>query len=318
MATQCSDTILMIRPANFFFNEETAVNNHYQKNILSSSAEEITRQAQEEFDAFVDKLRNKGVKVITMDDTDIPATPDAVFPNNWISFHEDGRVGLYPMYAPNRRQERRWEVLQTIEIEHCLSISGIEDFTHYEAEGKYLEGTGSIVLDRPHKLAYAALSERTDAEVLEEFCKRLGYQPVAFHAYQTANDKRQLIYHTNVMMCIADEFAIICDESIDDVGEKQKVLTSLTSTGKDVISITEEQKSSFAGNMLQVMNTEGEKFTVMSAAAHASLSDEQKEKILQYGGIIESPLHTIETLGGGSARCMMAEVFLPSKRDLIS
>ncbi|UII29922.1 arginine deiminase-related protein [Fulvivirga ulvae] len=308
---QCADTILMIRPVNFRYNEETAVNNYYQRVIDNLHPQDAQQRAQQEFDELVKQLRERQVNVIVIDDTAAPDTPDSIFPNNWISFHDDGRVGLYPMYAHNRRLERRDEILATLENRYHLKISGIEDFSFHEEENKFLEGTGSMILDRPNRLVYAALSLRTNQEVLGEFCKKFGYEPVTFKAYQTVEGQRMPIYHTNVMMCVADEFAIICDASIDDAKEKKEVLSSLKKTGKEIIPIEEAQKYHFAGNMLQVTSITGQKYLVMSSAAYSVLRAEQKDAIEKHCPIIHSSLDTIEALGGGSARCMMAEVFLP-------
>lgn len=308
---QCADTIMMIRPVNFRYNEETAVNNYYQRVIDNLQPQDAQKRAREEFDGLVSKLRERQVNVIVIDDTPEQDTPDSIFPNNWISFHDDGRVGLYPMYAHNRRLERRDEILATLENQYNLKVSAVEDFSFHEEEDRFLEGTGSMILDRPNKLAYAALSFRTNQEVLEEFCRKFGYEPVEFYACQTVEGKREPIYHTNVMMCVADEFAIICDAAIDDKTEKEKVLTSLKKTGKDIISIDEAQKYRFAGNMLQVRSLTDQKYLVMSSAAYSVLREEQISAIEKHCPIIHSSLDTIEALGGGSARCMMAEVFLP-------
>ena len=249
--------------------------------------------------------------ILVVDDTAAPDTPDSIFPNNWISFHEDGSVAIYPMYAENRRSERREDIPEILKNEYAFSWSQKVDFTFFEREGKFLEGTGSMILDRVNKIVYAALSARTNREALEEFCRRFEYRPVLFTAYQNVNGGRLPIYHTNVMMCVAGEFAILCADSIDDKEEREAVIDSLETTGKEVICITEEQKEYFAGNMLQVENPAKEKFLVMSSAAYGSLSMEQINLIQQYCPIIHSPLDTIEALGGGSARCMMAEIFLP-------
>lgn len=310
MATQCTDTIMMIRPVRFRYNEQTAVNNYYQRVLDNMRPEEVQEKARQEFDAFVEKLRAQGIEVIVIEDTLNPDTPDSIFPNNWISFHADGRVGLYPMYAENRRLERRKDILETLKAQH-LQITEVVDFTTHEKADRFLEGTGSMVLDRENKIAYAAISLRTDARVLEEFCEKFGYEGVAFTANQTVEGERLPIYHTNVMMCVADRFAVICLDTIDDPGERRAVEESLKDSGKEIIAISEAQKEHFAGNMLQVCNKKGDRFLVMSAAAHQSLTPEQVQAIEQYGPIISSSLDTIEALGGGSARCMMAEVFLP-------
>ena len=311
MEKQSTNTLMMIRPVQFRFNEQTAVNNYYQKVIDGIKPEEANQKAQAEFDAFVNKLRGKGVQVIVFDDTTDTDTPDSIFPNNWISFHNDGRVGLYPMYAENRRLERRNDILESLQKEHGLKITDTIDFTGHEELGSFLEGTGSMILDRPNKLCYAAISLRTDEKILDEFCDKFGYKAVKFIANQTVDGKRMPIYHTNVMMCVADNFAILCADSIDNENERNHVITSLQNSGKEVIEISEDQKHHFAGNMLQVKSTDGTPYLVMSAAAHQSLTQDQIQAIEKHCEIISSSLDTIEALGGGSARCMMAEVFLP-------
>jgi hypothetical protein len=311
MEKQSTNTLMMIRPVQFRFNEQTAVNNYYQKVIDGIKPEEANQKAQAEFDAFVNKLRGKGVQVIVFDDTTDTDTPDSIFPNNWISFHNDGRVGLYPMYAENRRLERRDDILESLQKEHGLKITDTIDFTGREELGSFLEGTGSMILDRPNKLCYAAISLRTDEKILDEFCDKFGYKAVKFIANQTVDGKRMPIYHTNVMMCVADNFAILCADSIDNENERNHVITSLQNSGKELIEISEDQKHHFAGNMLQVKSTDGTPYLVMSAAAHQSLTQDQIQAIEKHCEIISSSLDTIEALGGGSARCMMAEVFLP-------
>lgn len=308
---QSTNTLMMVRPVQFRFNEQTAVNNYYQTAIEGLSAPEIQLKAANEFDHFVEKLRNKKINVIVVEDTPDPSTPDSIFPNNWISFHSDGRVGLYPMYAENRRVERRPDILEKLQTKEGLKISEIVDFSKFEKESQFLEGTGSMILDRPNKIVYAAISIRTGEKVLDEFCSEFGYQAVKFTANQTVDGKRLPIYHTNVMMCVADELAILCADSIDDDVERKVVIKSLEKTGKEVIEISEDQKHHFAGNMLQVNGTDGTPYLVMSAAAHQSLNEEQIKRIEKYCEILSSSLDTIEALGGGSARCMMAEVFLP-------
>ena len=305
----------MIRPVQFRFNEQTAVNNYYQKKNGGSSGEETQQQARREFDDFVQVLRQHGIAVIVIEDTATPDTPDSIFPNNWISFHEDGRVAVYPMYAENRRLERREDILELLKDNYAFSWTEKVDFTFFEAEGKYLEGTGSMILDRVNKIVYAALSQRTHEEALGEFCRRFTYRPVVFKAFQHVGGERLPIYHTNVMMCVADQFAILCADSIDDRAEREAVINTLEKTGKEVIFISEAQKEYFAGNMLQVTNTSGEKFLIMSSAAYDSLSRQQTTAIQKYCAILHSPLHTIEALGGGSARCMMAEIFLPKSNQ---
>lgn len=311
MQTQITDTLLMIRPARFRMNEQTAVNNFYQNK--TAKIDTATEQAQREFDAFVDLLRTKGIKIIVVEDTPETDTPDAVFPNNWVSFHATAEVALYPMYAENRRLERRMDVLERLEDEG-FSIDHIIDYSAAEDEGVFLEGTGSLVLDRANKIAYCALSPRASAELLDEFCEDFGYLPVAFHAYQTHNGKRELIYHTNVMMALGENFAVVCLDCIDRKAEKKLLLEHLSKvTSKDIISISEEQVAAFAGNMLQVKNANGKAFTVLSKTAHDSLTEQQKKQLLQHNELIVADIPTIETLGGGSVRCMLAEVFLPKK-----
>jgi hypothetical protein len=306
---QTTNSILMIRPINFRMNEQTAVNNYFQENIDLQNAE-INRKAQEEFDNYVFKLKSYGVEVLVIADTDTFDTPDAIFPNNWISFHADGTIGLYPMFAENRRLERRDDILTEIEEKGFL-IENVVDYTAAEFEDFFLEGTGSIILDRVNKKAYCALSVRADEDLFIEFCEDFEYTPVVFMANQTVKEKRAAIYHTNVMMCIAETFTIICLETIDDKSERKNVLKHLKEDGKQVIEITELQMHNFAGNMLQVRGAKNELFLVMSTAAHISLTQSQIAKINNHCEIIFSSLDTIESCGGGSARCMMAEVFLP-------
>lgn len=311
MENQSTDTLMMIRPVQFRYNEQTAVNNYYQKVIEGIKPEEVQQKAEAEFDAFVDKLSTKGVQVIVFEDTKDTDTPDSIFPNNWISFHADGRVGLYPMYAENRRLERRADIFDKLKSDYKLKITDVVDFTTHESTGTYLEGTGSMILDRPNKLCYAAISLRTDEGILDEFCAKFNYKAVKFVANQTVDGQRMPIYHTNVMMCVADDFAVICVDSIDDIEQRNHVITTLDQSGKEVIAITEDQKHHFAGNMLQVKSSEGTPYLVMSAAAHQILRIDQIAQIEKHCEIISSSLDTIEALGGGSARCMMAEVFLP-------
>ncbi|WP_375252111.1 citrulline utilization hydrolase CtlX [Dokdonia donghaensis] len=308
---QITNTILMIRPVQFRMNEETAVNNYFQEDI-SLKNDEINTKAQQEFDDFVAKLRAVGVNVIVENDDMKGNTPDSVFPNNWVSFHESGNVALYPMFAENRRRERREEVLIRLESEG-FTINNIVDYTEAEDEDVFLEGTGSILMDRQNERAYCALSARADESLFIEFCEDFEYTPVVFTANQTVDGKRLPIYHTNVMMCLAEEFCVICLDTIDDKKERKNVLKHLKETGKQVISITEEQMHHFAGNMLQVLGADDKKYLVMSADAHQSLTKDQVNKIEKHCEILSSNLSTIETCGGGSARCMMAEVFLPKE-----
>lgn len=300
----------MIRPVAFRMNEQTVVNNFFQEDLDIQNAE-INAKAQEEFDAFVDKLRAVGVNIIVIDDDLKNDTPDSIFPNNWVSFHHNGNVGLYPMFAENRRRERREDVLERLEDEGFV-IENIVDYTSAEDEGLFLEGTGNLLLDRVNRKAYCALSPRADEELLIEFCEDFEYTPVVFVANQTVDGQRKPIYHTNVMMCLGDEFCVICLDAIDNAKEKKNVVQHLKQDGKEIIAITEEQMHAFAGNMLQVQGAD-KKYLTMSTAALNSLTDDQIKTIEKYSEILSSDLTTIETCGGGSARCMMAEVFLPKK-----
>ncbi|MDD2791873.1 MAG: arginine deiminase-related protein [Sediminibacterium sp.] len=304
---QHSAHLLMIQPVRFEFNTETAVNNSFQ--TASADAGNIVQQkAQAEFDAFIALLQSNDIDVTVVKDTPVPHTPDSVFPNNWISFHEPGSICLYPMFAPNRRLERKQHVLDV--LSEKFRIEEQINFTAHEAENHFLEGTGSMVLDREHRIAYACLSPRTNLRVLEDFCNRMGYQAITFHS---VDGNHQPIYHTNVMMCVADSYVVICLESIPDQAERSMVKASLEKTGKTIIEISTNQMNHFAGNMLQVHNRKGEKFLVMSSQAYHSLTPQQILTIEQYNPIIHSDITTIETNGGGSARCMMAEIFLELK-----
>jgi len=290
----------MIRPLHFMYNAETAVNNSFQ---VKSDTENLTEKAVGEFDAFVSALEKAGIDVTVVEDSPDPHTPDAIFPNNWISFHEGGKYCLYPMFAANRRRERKKEVIDLIQKK--FNYQQLIDFTGYESANLFLEGTGSMVLDRDQRLAYACLSPRTDSAVLEDFCKKLRYQPVIFHA---ADQAGQAIYHTNVMMCVADRYVVICLDSITDPKEKRSVSDIILASGKEIIPISIDQMNHFAGNMLQLENTSGEKILVMSTAAWQSLSPEQQTKLERYNRILHASLHHIESNGGGSARCMIAEI----------
>jgi len=294
----------MIRPVNFGFNEQTAGSNAFQNR--NAEQQQVQDKALKEFDNLVNVLRENGVEVIVIDDTFEPHTPDSIFPNNWVSFHNDGTVFLYPMMAENRRLERREDIIMQLEDE--FKVKHVIDFSHFEHENKFLEGTGSMVLDRENKIAYACLSPRTDKEVLALFCKESGYQPVLFHAVdQSGMD----IYHTNVLMCIGSSFAVICLDSIKDESEKEQVISTLKSTQKQIVSISFEQMNHFAGNMLEVQNQSGESLLVMSKSAWDSLNYEQRAILSSFSKPIYIDISTIENNGGGSARCMIAEVHLP-------
>ena len=305
---QTTDTVLMIEPAAFGFNAETAQNNYFQ--INSENAETQTKALQE-FKNFVEKLSSKGINIITVKDTLEPHTPDSIFPNNWISMHSDGTVVLYPMCAVNRRWERRSDILEM--LQEKFQVKEIVDLSASENEGKFLEGTGSMIFDHDYKIAYGSVSLRLDEKLFRDFCKKFGFTPVVFHSYQTANNERLPIYHTNVMMCVADKFVVICLDCIDDETERVNVVNAIVNSGKEIVEISENQMQQFAGNMLQIQNSEGKKFLVMSQSAYQSLTEEQISTIEKYSEIIYSDLETIETNGGGSARCMLAEVFFGKK-----
>ena len=291
----------MIRPVNFGFNAQTAVNNAFQVAGADAAAQE---KAETEFDNFVNLLRSNDIDVTVINDSPEPHTPDSIFPNNWISFHENGVICLYPMFAENRRQERKAAVIE--QLKQTINITDIIDFTGYEKNQLFLEGTGSMVLDRDHKIAYACLSPRTHKQVLDDFCKQMGYRPVLFTAVDyNAKD----IYHTNVMMCVADRYVVVCLDSLPYHAEFQMMQETIGKTAKELVNISLEQMGQFAGNMLQVQNRSGEKLLVMSSQAYYSLRPEQIKQLEGYNRILHAPLTTIETNGGGSARCMMAEVF---------
>lgn len=306
---QITNAILMVRPVRFRMNEQTAVNNYFQED-LELKNQTINLMAQQEFDSFVQVLRDKGVRVLVVDDTYEQDTPDSIFPNNWNSFHEDGTVVLYPMFAENRRKERREDILEMLESEG-FTITSVMDYTAAEADGLYLEGTGSIVMDRENRIAYCSLSDRADEGLFIEFCEDFEFSPVIFTAYQSVDGKRVPIYHTNVVMCLGEKFAVICLDAIDDRKERKNVQQQLHRSGKEIVAISEDQLHHFAGNMLQVLGRDNRPLVVMSSSAYKSLNPDQIAVIEKHGEIVHSSLETIETCGGGSARCMMAEIFLP-------
>lgn len=306
---QVTNTILMVRPVRFRMNEQTAVNNYYQHEINELNSETIQFKALQEFDTFVDKLKAIGVHVVVVNDRKETDTPDSIFPNNWVSFHKNGTVGIYPMFAENRRLERREDIFEVLEDEG-FKIESFIDYTSAEEEEIFLEGTGSLALDRDNGKAYCALSPRADEDLLIEFCEDFEYTPVPFIANQTVDGERLAIYHTNVMMALAETFAVICLDSIDDKKERKNVVKHLKEDGKEIIAITEAQVTNFAGNMLQVIGANKERYMVMSTAAYNSLTAAQVNTIEKHCKILHSSLDTIEACGGGSARCMMAEVFL--------
>lgn len=310
MNKQTTNAILMIRPVQFRMNEQTAVNNYYQKIIDNINSDGVNQLAVNEFDSFVRILRDAGVQVIVVDDTKDFDTPDSIFPNNWVSFHSDGTAALYPMFAKNRRDERKESILQAVEA-NGFQIKTVMDYTNAEHEEVFLEGTGSVILDRDNRKAYCALSPRADEGLFIEFCEDFEYTPVVFSAYQSVNNTRKKIYHTNVMMCLGDTFAVICLDSIDDKKEQNLVTSHLKKDRKTIIEITESQVNQFAGNMLQLNDAQGNSLLIMSQSAKDSLTSNQLNQLQGHAKIVSSSLNIIEACGGGSARCMMAEIFLP-------
>lgn len=300
---QTTNNILLIRPSSFLFNTETAGSNVFQVE-LKEKEEVIKAKKLQEFEEFAAKLKAKGVNVFVIDDTKHPEKPDAIFPNNWISFHSDGTVILYPMFAPNRRLERRQDIIDLLKKD--FEITKIIDLSKYEKENKFLEGTGSIIFDHINKIAYACLSPRTDKDVFVELCKHVDYKPVYFYSHDKSGKE---IYHTNVMMCIGKHFAVVCLESITDLKEREIVSHSLTSTGHQIIDITFEQVTRFAGNVLELQTNDNKSILVMSQTAFDSITPTQKIELEKYSELFPLPIKTIETIGGGSARCMIAEIF---------
>jgi len=309
--SQITNTVLMIRPVQFRMNEQTSVNNYYQKASENILPEVVNKIAVKEFDGMVRKLKKVGIQVIVVKDTKEFDTPDSIFPNNWISFHSNGTIGLYPMFAENRRLERKESVLEAVEAQGFV-VKNVVDYSGAEVDNLYLEGTGSILLDRVNNKAYCATSDRSDEGLFIEFCEDFEYTPVVFSAFQTVNDKRKKIYHTNVMMCIGDTFAVVCLASIDDKKQRKILIKHLQDDGKKVIEISEDQVNHFAGNMLQLKGAEAASYLVMSQSALKSLRPAQVKLIGSHTTILSCTLDTIESCGGGSARCMMAEVFLPT------
>ena len=311
MKKQITNTVLMVRPVRFRMNEQTVVNNYFQEE-MDLKNDEINRQAQQEFDVLVEKLRTVGVKVIVVDDIYEQNTPDSVFPNNWITFHQNGDIAIYPMFAENRRRERREDILDKVEAEG-FDIENVYDYTDAEKENIFLEGTGAMILDRVNRKAYCALSPRADEELFIEFCEDFEYTPVIFKAYQQVNNEQLPIYHTNVMMALGVDFAVVCLDTITDKSERKNLLHHLKEDKKEVINITPEQMCQYVGNMLQVQG-KNSTYLVMSDAAYNALTPQQIQTIEKHTQILHSNLETIETCGGGSARCMMAEVFNPSNK----
>lgn len=304
--SQIAAAVLMIRPARFGVNAETAVTNAFQRSDVEVSDPQAL--AVQEFDVLVSALRRLGVHVEVFEDTPEPWTPDAVFPGNWVSFHADGSVYLYPLLAQNRRWERRLDVIEALRVQRGYQVHQIEDLSGAELEGRYLEGTGSLVLDREHHVAYACLSPRTDIKLLREWAAKLEYEPVSFHA---ADNSGKPVYHTDVMLCIGDRFALLCLASIREVSDRRRIQKRLEETGHEIIPITTQQMQEFAGNALQVGTHHGGSVLAMSMRAERSLTPTQRRIIEKYTRIVSSPVNTIEFCAGGSVRCMLAEIFLP-------
>jgi hypothetical protein len=305
--SQIASTILMVRPASFGFNAETAQNNVFQKNIKASQ-KEIQQKAVAEFDKFVATLRKKGVDVLVFEDTAKPVKPDALFPNNWFCTLQDGTLAVFPMYAANRRIEKRDDLLQMLVDKY--NVRDVEDWSEYEAEHLFLEGTGSMIIDQEHKVIYACISPRTNKSVLEKFAQAHGYKAMLFYS---KDEDGTDVYHTNVIMHLGETYAVICMESIPNEAERIAVSQLLISTGHEVIPITLKQVHAFAGNMLQVKNAKREKFTILSKSAYDSLTKEQRDILQTHSTLLPIDITTIETIGGGSTRCMMAEIFLEKK-----
>ena len=305
---QTTDTVLMVRPQYFKFNTQTAASNAFQNEIKDLSADALREKVLAEFDDFVGLLRHNGIHVIVIEDTAAPETPDAVFPNNWVMFHPTGQVSLFPMAAPNRRLERRPDIIEG--LRENFNISDVQDLSQPEIQNRFLEGTGSMVFDHANKVGYACISPRTDKVLFTDFCITNGYTPVTF---TSVDENGQQIYHTNVMMCVGKKLAVICLDSIPDAEERQQVLKSMQTNGLKIVDISFDQMNHFAGNMLQLTNAKGKEFLVMSDQAYKALTKEQVSRIEEYCEILHPELYTIEEIGGGSARCMMAEVFLPKK-----
>jgi len=305
--SQVASTILMIRPAAFGYNAETAANNVFQSQS-KLSANDVQQKAEQEFDAFVEALRKKNIEVIVVQDTTDPVKPDAIFPNNWFCTLQDGTLAVFPMYAPNRRIEKRDDMLQVLTDEY--KTRDVEDWSEYEAESLFLEGTGSMIIDHEHKLIYACLSPRTNKAVLEKFAYAHGYRAITFYA---KDENGVEVYHTNVIMHLGETYAIICIESITDEIERIALTQLLTSTGHEIIPITLKQVHAYAGNMLQVKNAKGKNFTILSKQANKALTKEQKDILKIHSNLLPIDINTIETIGGGSVRCMMAEIFLEKK-----
>jgi len=302
---QSTNAVMMVRPWRFYPNPETAADNAFQRAASSDTAEALSAAARGEFDRAVATLRDAGVTVHKVEDTATPDKPDAVCPNNWLSTHHDGRVVLYPMFSELRRRERRRDVID--ELRRSYRVTEVIDYSAYEAEGQCLEGTGSLVLDHGHKIAYVSLSQRSHPEPLKRFCADFGYEPVTFTA---ADENGQPVYHTNVVMCVGSEFALVALEMIADMRERDAVRARLTETGKEIVDLTREQIANFAGNAIELHGRSGERLLVISSRALPTFTAEQRQTIERYARLVRLELPTIE-LAGGSARCMLATIHLP-------
>ncbi|NNE15981.1 MAG: amidinotransferase [Saprospiraceae bacterium] len=304
MSQTITDTILMVRPKHFGYNAETAENNAFQNKEGSENIGQIKKSALEEFDNMVSVLKSYDIDVIVIEDTDEPIKKDSVFPNNWFTTHADGKIVTFPMNAVSRRAERRDDIIERIENEYNFNKRYC--FEYLEDENQFLEGTGSMILDRDNRIIYACISPRTDIRALEKFSVLINYSKIIFHAFDN-ND--QLIYHTNVMMAMGKDFVVICLDSIRDSDEHDTLVRQFSQTGKEIIDISIEQMNQFAGNMLQVKSKMGEPILIMSQAAYNSLNITQIDKLSEFTKVISIPIPTIEKYGGGSVRCMMAEIF---------
>ncbi len=306
-AAQITRDLFMVRPAHFGPDTQTAQSNTFQQ-PTDRSAESLQTAALVEFDGLVQALRAAGVRVIVFDDTDEPVKPDAVFPNNWVTTHANGDVFLFPLEAPDRRIERRMDIINALTVEHGFAVGRVVDLSDHEGEGRFLEGTGSMVLDRIHQTAYAAMSTRTDPKLLQTFAAEIGYKICSFAAL---DDAGRPIYHTNVMLALGCRFAVVCSGAIADSQQRAAVLQHLADTGRQIIDLTREQMSSFAGNVLEVRGDDDQSLIVLSQTAHAALTDEQRAMLQHFGSLLPVAVDTIEQVGGGGVRCMLAEIFLP-------
>lgn len=309
MSRQTANAVMMIRPVKFGYNQETAMSNAFQQKDIEDTLK-VQEKALTEFDKFVKLLRKHEIEVVTFDDTIEPHTPDSIFPNNWISTHEDGTIILYPMMASNRRLERRADIIDSLQNLYHFEVTRMLDYSTYENEGKYLEGTGSIVFDYANHTAYANVSDRTEQSILEEVCKTLDYEMMAFRAVDK-NEKD--IYHTNVVMCVGEAFATICLQAIPDDQQRQMVKSKLLADGHEIIDLTYDQLYAFGGNMMQVRNAHDERFIILSKTAYDQLDKNQLKTLEDSGNLLPVNIPTIEKYGGGSVRCMVAAIFLPKR-----